>query len=91
LDTPGLISADSKESPKAATQTEEERPIHSRIEQQLALDGAGFGNMSSTPMQRRSLTSDMLKETNNMAMVTSKVVVKMNKLERRSWTSRWRC
>jgi hypothetical protein len=47
--------------------------MHSRIEQQLALDGAGFGNMS-TPQQRRSLTSDMLKETNNMAMVTSNSV-----------------
>jgi hypothetical protein len=72
--------ADSKESPEATTPTEEERLRHSRIEQQLDPDGAGFGSMS-TPQQRRSLTSDMLTETNNMAKVTSKVVAKMNKLE----------
>jgi hypothetical protein len=34
-----------------------------------------------TPMQRRSLTSDVLTETNNMVLATSKVVVKMDKLE----------
>jgi hypothetical protein len=54
--------------------------MHSRIEQQLSRDGAGFENMGA-PTQRHSLTSDMMKETNNMALVTSKVVVKMNKLE----------
>ena len=80
LDTPSLISADSKESPKAATQAEEERLTHSKIEQQFDLDGAGFEGMS-TPMQWRSLTSDMLTETNNMILATSKVVVKMDKLE----------
>ena len=35
----------------------------------------------STPQQRRSLTSDMMTETNNMAKATTKVVVKMNTLE----------
>jgi hypothetical protein len=63
MDTPSLISADSKESPKADTQ--------SKIEQQSDLDGAGFEGMS-TPMQRRSLKSDMLTETNNMVLATSK-------------------
>ena len=72
--------ADSKESPEATTPTEEERLRHSRIEQQLALEGAGFGSMS-TPQQRRSLTSDMMTETNNMILATSKVVMKMDKLE----------
>ena len=35
----------------------------------------------STPVQRRSLVSDVLKETNHMALATTKVVSKMNKLE----------
>jgi hypothetical protein len=77
LDAPSLISADSKESPKVATQTEEERLTQSKIEQQLDLDGAGLEGLS-TPQQWFSLTSDRLTETNSMAQVISKVVVKMN-------------
>jgi hypothetical protein len=56
LDTPSLTSggSDREGAPgKVPTQTEEDRLMHSRIEQQLALDGAGFESMS-TPMQRRS-------------------------------------
>jgi hypothetical protein len=53
---------------------------HSRIEQQLDPDGAGLEGMN-TPLQRRSLASDMLTEAHHMAEVTAKVVGKMNKLE----------
>jgi hypothetical protein len=63
---------------RAAMQTEEERLTQSRIEQQFDPDGAGFEGMN-TPQQRRSLASDMLTESHNMAKVTSKVVVKMDK------------
>jgi hypothetical protein len=57
LDTPSLISGDSKGAPvKAATQTEEERLTHSRIQQQLFLDGAGFENMGTPAL----LCSDVL-------------------------------
>ena len=35
----------------------------------------------NTPLQRRSLASDMLTESHNMAKVTAKVVGKMNRLE----------
>ena len=73
LDAPSLINADSKESPKVATQTEEERLTQSKIEQQLDLDGAGLEGLS-TPQQWFSLTSDRLTETNSMAKVIYKVV-----------------
>ena len=64
----------------AGRPTAEERQKYSKIEQQSDPDGEEFGNMS-TPQQRRSLTSDMMTETNNMVKATSKVVVKMNTLE----------
>jgi hypothetical protein len=93
LDTPSLKGggSDREGAPgEAPTQTEKDRLLHSRIEQQLDLDGAELTSMS-TPMQWRSLTSDVLKETNNMALVTTKVVVKMNKLEEKLDQHRWQC
>ena len=73
--------AGSKEAPEVSPPTaEERRQGYSKIEQQLDPDGEEFGSMS-TPQQRRSLTSDMMTETNNMAKATTKVVVKMNTLE----------
>jgi hypothetical protein len=75
-----VIEEEEIESEGAGRPTAEERQKYSKIEQQSDPDGEEFGNMS-TPQQRRSLTSDMMTETNNMVKATSKVVVKMNTLE----------
>jgi hypothetical protein len=53
----------------ATTQTEEEKLTLFKIQQQLSREGAGGEDMS-TPVQRRSLASDVLKETNHMALAT---------------------
>jgi hypothetical protein len=83
LDTPSLTSGglDLEEAPSmAATQTEEERLTRFKIQQQLSREGAGPKDMS-TPVQRRSLVYDVLKEIDHMALATTRVVSKMNKLE----------
>ena len=72
--------ADSKKATETTPPTAEEGLRHSRIEQQLDPDGAGLEGMN-TPLQRRSLASDMLTEAHHMAEVTAKVVGKMNRLE----------
>jgi hypothetical protein len=83
LDSSSLISGDSdpEEVQSAAiTQTEEEKLKLFTIQQQVSREGSGGEDMR-TPEHRRSLASDILKETNHMALATSKVVSKMNKLE----------
>jgi hypothetical protein len=70
LDTSGLVSGDSglEEVQSAATaQTEEEKLRLFTIQQQVSREGSGGEDMR-TPVHRRSLASDMLKETNNMAL-----------------------
>jgi hypothetical protein len=81
LDIPSLISGDSKEAPSTtAPQAEEERMKRFKIQQQLSREGAGPEDMN-TPVRQRSLVYDVLKETDHMALATTRVVAKMNKLE----------
>jgi hypothetical protein len=64
----------------AAVPTEGEKQRLFEIQQQVFREGPGGGDMR-TPDHRRPLASDMLKETNNMAIATTRVVYKMKKLE----------
>jgi hypothetical protein len=61
--------------------TEEEKQRLSKIQQQVSREGPGGGD-KRTPEHRSSLASDMLKETNNMALgATTRAKSKMNKLK----------